>query len=106
MLCRIAAVSLSRALAIAALTCACGAAAEPAPRPNILFVLTEDQGAHMGCLGTAGIETPHMDALAASATLFRTAWIGYPVCSASKACLLTGLDSTVNGLLNNTRNYF
>jgi len=106
MLCRIAAVSLSRALAIAALAFAGGAAAEPAPRPNILFVLTEDQGAHMGCLGTAGVETPHMDALAASATLFRTAWVGYPVCSASKACLLTGLDSTVNGLLNNTPNYF
>jgi N-sulfoglucosamine sulfohydrolase len=106
MLCRIAAVSLSRALAIAGLAFARGAAAEPAPRPNILFVLTEDQGAHMGCLGTAGLETPHMDALAASATLFRTAWVGYPVCSASKACLLTGLDSTVNGLLNNTRNYF
>ncbi len=75
-------------------------------RPNILFVLTEDQGAHMGCLGTAGIETPHMDALAASGTLCRTAWVGYPVCSASKACLLTGLPAPANGLLNNTRNHF
>jgi arylsulfatase A-like enzyme len=77
-----------------------------ARRPNILFVFTEDQGAHMGCLGTPAIETPHMDALAASGTLFRTAWVGYPVCSASKACLLTGLPTVVNGLLNNTRNQF
>jgi len=85
---------------------AIGGPPEARARPNILFVLTEDQGAHMGCLGTAGIETPHMDALAASGTLCRTAWVGYPVCSASKACLLTGLPAPVNGLLNNTRNHF
>ena len=55
-------------------------------RPNILFILTEDQGAHMGALGTTDVKTPHMDALAASGALFRRAYVGYPVCSASKAC--------------------
>lgn len=74
-------------------------------RPNILFILTEDQGAHMGALGTNDIKTPHMDALAASGALFRRAYVGYPVCSASKACIMTGLHSHTNGLVNNTNNY-
>ncbi|MCX6907111.1 MAG: sulfatase-like hydrolase/transferase, partial [Verrucomicrobia bacterium] len=47
------------------------AADTPKPKPNILFILTEDQGAHLGCLGTAGLQTPHMDALAKTGTLFR-----------------------------------
>lgn len=74
-------------------------------QPNILFILTEDQGAHMGALGTSDVKTPHMDALAASGTLFRRAYVGYPVCSASKACIMTGLHSHTNGLVNNTNNY-
>jgi N-sulfoglucosamine sulfohydrolase len=74
-------------------------------RPNVLFILTEDQGAHMGALGTTDVKTPHMDALAASGALFRRAYVGYPVCSASKACIMTGLHSHTNGLVNNTNNY-
>ena len=74
-------------------------------RPNILFILTEDQGAHLGVLGTAGLRTPHMDALARSGMLFRNAFVAYPVCSASKACIYTGLHNHRNGILNNTVNY-
>lgn len=32
--------------------------------PNILFILTEDQGAHLSALGTRGLQTPHIDAIA------------------------------------------
>ncbi len=74
-------------------------------KPNLLFILTEDQGAHLGCLGTPGLQTPNMDALARSGMLFRNAFVAYPVCSASKAALYTGLHSHMNGLLNNTPNY-
>lgn len=76
-----------------------------AAQPNILFILTEDQGAHMSALGRTDIQTPRMDALAASGALFRRAYVAYPVCSASKACIMTGLHSHVNGLVNNTNNY-
>ena len=71
-------------------------------KPNILFILTEDQGAHLGVLGTAGLQTPPMDALARSGVLFRNAFVAYPVCSASKACIYTGLHNHRNGILNNT----
>ena len=75
-------------------------------QPNILFILTEDQGAHMSALGRTDIQTPNMDSLAASGALFRRAYVAYPVCSASKACIMTGLHSHTNGLVNNTNNFF
>lgn len=80
------------------------AAGDPA-KPNILFILIEDQGAQLGCRGTAGLKTPNLDRLATEGTLFREAFVGYPVCSASKACIYTGLYPHVNGLRNNTQNY-
>lgn len=73
---------------------------------NLLVILTEDQGAQMGALGTPGLQTPHMDALAASGVLFHQAYVAYPVCSASKAALYTGLHNHTQGLLNNTVNYY
>jgi N-sulfoglucosamine sulfohydrolase len=75
-------------------------------RPNVLLILAEDHGAHLGALGTAGVETPAIDAFAQQGVLFRRAYVGYPVCSASKACIMTGLDPHVNGLRNNCENYF
>lgn len=49
--------------------------AAPTPtRPNILFILTEDQGAQMGFVGTAGLQTPHMDSLARSGIYFNNAY--------------------------------
>ncbi len=79
-------------------------AAGQAPRPNLLFILTEDQGAQLGFLGTPGLQTPHMDALARSGVYFNHAFVVYPVCSASKAAIYTGLHSHANGILNNTIN--
>lgn len=93
-------------LPCALLAPAAAPAAQPAPRPNILFVLAEDHGAHSGALGCPDVQTPHLDALAASGTLFRRAYVAYPVCSASKACIMTGLHGHSNGLLNNTNNFF
>ena len=63
------------------------AIATAAPKPNILFLLTEDQGAQAGFLGTPGIRTPHMDRLAKSGKVFRNAFVAYPVCAASKAAM-------------------
>ncbi|RMG21283.1 MAG: arylsulfatase [Bacteroidetes bacterium] len=61
-----------------------------AERPNIILIVTDDQG--IGDLGVNGnpiIETPHIDAMAArSATLSR--FYVNPVCSPTRACLMTG----------------
>ncbi|MEL7498423.1 MAG: family 78 glycoside hydrolase catalytic domain [Planctomycetota bacterium] len=73
--------------------------------PNILLFLAEDQGAHLGRLGTEGLQTPHIDALAEQGVYFKNAFVVYPVCSASKAAMYTGLHSHTNGILNNTHNF-
>ena len=73
-------------------------------RPNLLFILTEDQGAHLSFLGTPGLQTPHMDSLARTGVYFNEAFVAYPVCSASKAAIYTGLHNHTNGILNNTIN--
>ncbi|WP_395090537.1 sulfatase [Armatimonas sp.] len=72
---------------------------------NILLILTEDQGTQVGYLGTPGVKTPHMDSLAQTAVVFEQAFVVYPVCSASKAALYTGMYNHANGILNNTLNY-
>ncbi len=74
-------------------------------RPNLLFILTEDHGAHLGFLGTSGLQTPHMDSLARTGVYFDQAFVAYPVCSASKAAIYTGLHNHTNGILNNTLNF-
>ncbi|MGN6553718.1 MAG: sulfatase family protein, partial [Verrucomicrobiota bacterium] len=56
-------------------------------------------------LGTPGLQTPHIDSLARSGVYFNNAFVAYPVCSASKAAIYTGLHNHINGLLNNTLNY-
>ena len=54
-------------------------------------------------LRSSSINAQH--ALAVSGVYFQNAFVAYPVCSASKAAMLTGRCSHVNGLQNNTQNY-
>lgn len=62
-----------------------------AARPNILFITTDDQGyADLSCLGSKEIQTPNLDALAARGALCKAFYSNSPVCSPSRAALLTG----------------
>lgn len=72
---------------------------------NILFIMTEDQGAHAGFLGTRALETPNMDRLARTGVGFTRSFVAYPVCSASKAGTLTGLYALAHGIQGNTLDY-
>ena len=61
-------------------------------RPNIIFILTDDQ--RFDALGYAGnklITTPEMDKLASEGTYFKNAMVTTPICAASRASILTGL---------------
>ena len=72
--------------------CVCGAQLRAAARPNILFLLTDDQRWDMmGCAGNAIIQTPNMDALARSGVRFINAFVTTSICAASRASIFTGL---------------
>ncbi len=59
--------------------------------PNIIVILTDDQGyADLSCYGAKGFSTPNIDALANSGVRFTNFYVPQPVCSASRAGLLTG----------------
>jgi uncharacterized sulfatase len=60
------------------------------PRPNIVFLFTDDQAQWaMGAYGNADIKTPNLDRLARRGAIFRSAFTITPVCSPSRAALLT-----------------
>src|SRR5690606_5154344 len=59
--------------------------------PSILFILAGDLGwSDLGCYGHPWHETPHIDQLADEGMRFTRAYASAPICSASRASLLTG----------------
>jgi N-sulfoglucosamine sulfohydrolase len=74
--------------------CAWSVAAE---RPNILLIVSEDNGPELGCYGDPYARTPNLDRLASKGVLFENAFVPYSVCSPSRACFLTGLYPHQNG---------
>ncbi|MBD1388355.1 sulfatase-like hydrolase/transferase [Neiella sp. HB171785] len=71
---------------------ACIAATNKADdRPNILFILTDDQGyADVGFNGSTDLKTPSIDELAENGTVFTSAYVVHPFCGPSRAGLMTG----------------
>jgi len=66
-------------------------AQEPEPPPNVLLVLVDDLGRQdLGCYGNGVIDTPVMDRLAEEGMRFTQAYSACPVCSPTRAALLTG----------------
>jgi len=60
-------------------------------RPNIVFILIDDFGwADVGCNGSSFYETPNVDRLAAAGMRFSNAYAASPVCSPTRASILTG----------------
>ena len=92
--------------AVVLFLCLLGMPVFAAERPNVLFILTEDQGQHLSYLGTPGLQTPNMDRIASRGIYFNHAYVSYPVCSASKAALFTGHYGSTTGLVENTHNFF
>ena len=95
-------------------TCAClavltsllipaAASAQPAKRkpvrPNVLIILCDDLGyGDLGCYGHPMIRTPNLDKLARQGVLFTQCYAAAPVCSPSRAGLLTGRCPTRSGV--------
>ncbi|MBC7400815.1 MAG: sulfatase-like hydrolase/transferase [Mucilaginibacter sp.] len=64
---------------------------QAAKRPNVIIIYTDDQGyADMNIYGSKDLVTPNMDALARSGVRFTQFYSASPICSPSRAALLTG----------------
>ncbi|RLS40434.1 MAG: DUF4976 domain-containing protein [Planctomycetota bacterium] len=72
-------------------------AAEPAPRPNIVWIVVDDMSPNLSCYGEKTINTPHVDQLAAEGTRFSRAFTTAPVCSPCRSALITGCYQTTIG---------
>ena len=69
--------------------------------PNVIFILTDDQGyGDIGIYGAKDIETPHLDELARNGAYFTSYYATQPVCSASRASIMTGAYSDRIGIHN------
>jgi choline-sulfatase len=67
--------------------------------PNIVFILSDDQGAWaLGCAGNHEIRTPNLDRLAADGIRFEHFFCVSPVCSPARASLLTGKIPSQHGV--------
>ena len=68
-------------------------------RPNIVLITTDQQRFDtLGCCGSLGARTPHIDALAARGTRFASAYGQNPVCIPSRACIQTGRYTHQHGV--------
>ncbi|MBY0505225.1 MAG: sulfatase-like hydrolase/transferase [Bryobacteraceae bacterium] len=91
---------------------ATGAASAQAPPPNVVIILCDDLGyADLGCYGNRTIQTPNLDRLAAQAVRFTDFHTTSPVCSPSRAALITGQYQQRYGIHHadvpeSTRRYF
>lgn len=60
-------------------------------RPNIIFILMDDMGwKDLGCYGSTFYETPNIDQLTSEGMMFTDAYAACPVCSPSRASIMTG----------------
>ncbi|MFE5318335.1 sulfatase [Paenibacillus sp. NPDC056579] len=72
-----------------------------ARKPNIIFILIDDMGwTDLGCYGSTFYETPHLDALAAEGVRFTEAYAACPVCSPTRASIMTGKYPATLGVTN------
>ncbi len=71
-------------------------------RPNIVFVFSDDHATQaIGAYGSQINETPNLDRIAQEGAVFRNSFCANSICGPSRACILTGKHSHVNGFLRN-----
>jgi uncharacterized sulfatase len=68
-----------------------------APRPNILWLTSEDNGPHLGCYGDSYATTPNLDALASKSLRYLNAWSTAPVCAPARTTIISGVYPPATG---------
>jgi arylsulfatase A-like enzyme len=85
--------------ALLAVCCVAGMARAAESRPNILYIMADDQRYDtLGCTGNPVLKTPNIDKLAESGTSFTQAFATTPICAVSRVCVLTGQYARRHGM--------
>ena len=71
-------------------------------RPNVVVITTHDSGRWFGCYGQPNAHTPNVDRLANDGVRLSQHYCASPICSASRAAMLTGCYPQTNGVLDLT----
>lgn len=70
------------------------------PQPNILFILSDDHATKaISSYGTSMIKTPNIDRIANNGILFTNCFTSSSICGPSRACIISGKYSALNGVL-------
>ena len=84
---------------------ACSELAEK-PRPNIIFIMSDDHASKaISAYDTSLIHTPNIDRLAETGTRFDRCYCTNAICSPSRAVILTGKYSHMNGIIDNALSF-
>ena len=76
-------------------------------RPNIVYIMTDDHTAQaLSAYGNSHIQTPNLDQIAKEGVLFRNSFVANSLSGPSRACMLTGKHSHINGFTNNEHGIF
>ena len=107
MTCRKFTITLALCLTAAAhpLGKASGQVAVSPAKPNVLLIVSDDQGYRdLGCFGSGEVQTPHLDRLAAGGIRLTSFYVAWPACTPSRGALLTGRYPQRNGVYDMIRN--
>ena len=81
------------------------ATAQPLAKPNVLLIVSDDQGYRdLGCFGSGEVQTPHLDRLARGGIKLNSFYVAWPACTPSRGALLTGRYPQRNGIYDMIRN--
>ena len=70
-----------------------------ARRPNIIYLMTDDQRADtLGCMGNQIFHTPNIDRMASQGALFKNAFVTTAICMTNRACVFTGQYAARHGI--------
>jgi len=75
---------------------------KPVEQSNILFIMTDDHSFQtLSAYSDKLIQTPHIDRIAKEGVIFKNSFVGNSICAPSRATLLTGKHTHINGQINN-----
>src|SRR5438034_1061605 len=88
-----------RKFLLAIFLCGIVTPARTASRPNILYIMSDDHAAHaIGVYGSRVNQTPHLDRIAREGTMLTSVFVTNSICTPSRAAILTGQYSHLNGV--------